>query len=203
MQPEEIVEAATALIEDRGLDGFSMRALADVMGVQPMTFYHHFADRDALLDAVVDAALRAVEVPRIDGTAWDTWVIAFGQSLRRAWSTRARLVGVLLTRPGEGAAAAELVDTFLTTLVDVGFTPARAHHAWHAVLNLVVGDLQQRQVWGPQPRRDPRAPERRVGSKPARAALTPVLAACDPATEFRVGLRLLVAGLSSDDATPA
>jgi AcrR family transcriptional regulator len=51
---ERIAETALELLEAGGEDGVSMRRVAAAVGITPMAIYHHFADRRALLDFVVD-----------------------------------------------------------------------------------------------------------------------------------------------------
>jgi len=58
---ERIVEAALALADARG--DFSMRALGQRLRVDPMAIYRHFADKEALQDAMVDAALADLAPP--------------------------------------------------------------------------------------------------------------------------------------------
>ena len=55
---ERIVTAALALIDADGLGAFSTRRLAAALGVQGPSLYHHFANRDAILDAVADSVDR-------------------------------------------------------------------------------------------------------------------------------------------------
>jgi TetR/AcrR family tetracycline transcriptional repressor len=55
LSQERIIAAALDLADTRG--DFSMRALGEKLGVDPMAIYRHFRDKDALLDALVDAAL--------------------------------------------------------------------------------------------------------------------------------------------------
>lgn len=57
---EMIVHSATALIDERGMDGFSMRALAAGMGVSPMSIYRHVDGRDDLLARIPDSLLAGV-----------------------------------------------------------------------------------------------------------------------------------------------
>ncbi len=59
MTQERIVAAALESADTRG--DFSMRALGEQLGVDPMAIYRHFGDKRALLDALVDAALRDLE----------------------------------------------------------------------------------------------------------------------------------------------
>jgi AcrR family transcriptional regulator len=51
---ERIAETALKLLETGGEDGVSMRRVATAVGITPMAIYHHFADRKALLNFVVD-----------------------------------------------------------------------------------------------------------------------------------------------------
>src|SRR5215475_15950337 len=51
---ERISQAALALLEAEGPDAVSMRRVAQVVGITPMAIYHHFPNRDALLNFVVD-----------------------------------------------------------------------------------------------------------------------------------------------------
>jgi AcrR family transcriptional regulator len=51
---ERIAETALNLLETGGEDGVSMRRVAAAVGITPMAIYHHFADRRALLNFVVD-----------------------------------------------------------------------------------------------------------------------------------------------------
>src|ERR1700722_19931639 len=50
-----VLEAAVALADQIGLEAFSMRGLAQELGVVPMALYKHFGNKDELLDEMVDA----------------------------------------------------------------------------------------------------------------------------------------------------
>lgn len=194
IEPDEVVGAATRLIDAAGLEQFSMRALAAEMGVRPMAFYTHFDDKDALLDAVADRFLRDLRLPADDGD-WARYVVAFGEALRTAWTMHPHLLAVLVTRPGRGAAHDGLVAAFVSTLVSGGLSPDLAHTAWHAVQSLALGDAAQEAVWGPGASTSRREPERRVATTTDDHGVRDALRSCDPAVEFHTGLDLIVAGL--------
>ncbi|HRW42007.1 MAG TPA: TetR/AcrR family transcriptional regulator, partial [Microthrixaceae bacterium] len=52
-----VVAAARARVAEHGLPSLSMRSLADDLAVTPMAIYRHVANREGLLDAIVDDAL--------------------------------------------------------------------------------------------------------------------------------------------------
>jgi len=72
-----IAEAALAVIDDQGLSGFTMRAVADALGVTAMALYHHIRDKAALAALIVDAAIRKNPLPPPTGK-WrdDLWTMA-------------------------------------------------------------------------------------------------------------------------------
>lgn len=52
---QRIAQAALELLEAEGPDAVSMRRVADVVGITPMAIYHHFPNREALLNSITDA----------------------------------------------------------------------------------------------------------------------------------------------------
>lgn len=83
LDSERIAVAALAVVDQRGVAGFTMRAVADVLGVTPMALYHHVGDKAGLAALVVDAANKEVSLPPPTGD-WreDMWRMA-------QWSRRA------------------------------------------------------------------------------------------------------------------
>src|ERR1700758_1255448 len=51
---ERISQAALAILEDEGPDAVSMRRVADAVGITPMAIYHHFPNREALLNTITN-----------------------------------------------------------------------------------------------------------------------------------------------------
>jgi AcrR family transcriptional regulator len=74
---ERIAAAALAATDAGGLAGFTMRAVAEALGVTPMALYHHVKDKAALAALLVDAAIGEQPLPRPTG-AWadDLWTMA-------------------------------------------------------------------------------------------------------------------------------
>jgi AcrR family transcriptional regulator len=74
---DRIATAALAVADARGIEGFTMRAVAEALGVTPMALYHHVADKAALATLLVEAAINAAPLPSSTGD-WreDLWAIA-------------------------------------------------------------------------------------------------------------------------------
>ena len=84
-----VIDAAMATADEVGIDGMTIRKIAARLGVQPMSIYHHVADKDAILDGIVDAVFAMIDRPsETDGGDGD-WR---GPIRRRAASARQVLV---------------------------------------------------------------------------------------------------------------
>ena len=58
-----VLQAAVALADEAGLEAFSMRGLAQGLGVVPMALYKHVANKEELLDGMVDIVFSEIELP--------------------------------------------------------------------------------------------------------------------------------------------
>ena len=63
VSPESILSEALKMLDADGLDGLTMRALAMRAGINPMTIYHHFVDRDGLIKALAERVYADVGAP--------------------------------------------------------------------------------------------------------------------------------------------
>src|SRR3954449_10793604 len=85
LSPERVLRAGVALADSGGLESLTMRRLGQDLGVEAMSLYKHVANKDALLDSMVDLVFAEIELPSGD-TDWRT-------AMRdRAVSTRAALI---------------------------------------------------------------------------------------------------------------
>jgi AcrR family transcriptional regulator len=77
LDPARIAAAALAVADAKGAAGFTMRAVAQALGVTPMALYHHVEDKAALAALLVDAAIGQHPLPPPTGV-WqdDLWTIA-------------------------------------------------------------------------------------------------------------------------------
>jgi AcrR family transcriptional regulator len=89
---ERILGAAERVHQQEGLDAVSMRRIADEVGLTAMALYRHFRDKDALLDALVDAALARWE-------AYLSGVAAAASPVERIRGALSAYVGFALGEP--------------------------------------------------------------------------------------------------------
>lgn len=88
VQRQDVVDAALALLDAVGLEGLTMRRLAQALGIQAPSLYWHFPNKQALLDAMADAMLNGVALPDEDAMPWDTWLRLIAIEFRRTLKAR-------------------------------------------------------------------------------------------------------------------
>lgn len=100
LNADAVVDAALALIARRGLEGLSMRALGEALGVEAMSIYHWFPSKERLLDAIADRLIRCVELPPLPASAaeWRAWMIGVARTYRRMGLEHPRAFPLVATR---------------------------------------------------------------------------------------------------------
>jgi AcrR family transcriptional regulator len=95
-----VLQAAVALADEAGLEAFSMRGLAQELGVVPMALYKHVANKDELLDGMVDIVFSEIELPPGDRD-WRSAMRRRAISTREALKRHSWAIGMMESRhPG-------------------------------------------------------------------------------------------------------
>ncbi len=135
---ERIVAAALALADREGVESLSMRKIARELGVQAMSLYNHVANKEEILDELVEHIVAEIEVPSLE----DDWKIAMRKRgisahemlLRHPWA-----IMTMMTRANAGPAMLRYVNATLGSLREAGFSYELADHIWHAMDNHIYG----------------------------------------------------------------
>ena len=83
LDKDRIAAAALAIADKHGVDGFTMRAVADALDVTPMALYHHMQDKAALVTLLVDTVIRKHPLPPTTG-AWQDDLLSMAQWMRQS-----------------------------------------------------------------------------------------------------------------------
>ena len=138
LSKERIVQAAVALADEIGFESWSMRKLAEDLDAAPMALYRHVANKEDLLDAMIDLVFAEIEVP----SGQPDWKAEMRQ---RAIETRAALSrhrwanGLMESRTNAGPANARYHNDFMGCLREAGFPFRQAVHAYNAVQSYTYG----------------------------------------------------------------
>jgi AcrR family transcriptional regulator len=145
-----VLHAAIALADVGGFDGLSMRRLAEQLGVVPMALYKHVADKNELLDGMVDLVFAEVEVPS-DGN-WKTAMRVRAMSMRDALRRHPWAIGRMETGT-PGPANLRHHNAVLARLRrDAGFPFGTAVHAYSLMDSYIYGfALQDKALAGDIP----------------------------------------------------
>jgi AcrR family transcriptional regulator len=125
-------------VDREGLDGFSVRRLADGLGVTPMALYWHVADRAELLELVGHAVLAEVTVPPRVGD-WRAQLRDVHRALLAAILRHPNTAEILIGRARYGPAGIALFEAILEILLDAGFDPAAAFDAYQSLYLFCLG----------------------------------------------------------------
>lgn len=139
---DDVVTQASRMIAADGLASFSLRGLADALGVAPNALYNHIRDREDLLVAVTDRFVADIRLPA-GQQPWPDWIRAAAASLRTQLGSHPGLTELILARAGATAAGPGMLARFLDRLTSAGMHRAVAHVAWHALLTVTVGSVAQ------------------------------------------------------------
>ena len=135
---EEVARTALALVDSHGLDALSMRRLAAELGAGTMTLYHYFPSKQALLDAVVDAAFADQELPPLEGS-WREQLADLSRAGRQVLSRHPSLVQLRAGEPILRPDALRLSETGLRILEDAGFGVEEAVMAYRLLFTYTFG----------------------------------------------------------------
>ncbi|GAA4600472.1 AcrR family transcriptional regulator [Actinoplanes octamycinicus] len=135
---ERVLLAAVDLADRTGLDALSMRNLAQELGVVPMALYKHVANKDELLDGMVDTVVAGIPAASPAGD-WKTAVRerilgARRALLRHPWAWR-----VINSRTDPTPAMLAHLDAVIGLFLTGGFTPDQVHHFIHTLGTRLLG----------------------------------------------------------------
>jgi TetR/AcrR family tetracycline transcriptional repressor len=135
---ERLVEAALELIKEEGLEGLSMRALADRLEVKAASLYWHVRDRRELLELLAESILESVRQPR-GGAGWRKAVVDIAAALGQRVSTQKDANRILLEVP-ESLQASDTFAQLKRNLESAGLQPAEAGEvALMVMVHVVTG----------------------------------------------------------------
>jgi AcrR family transcriptional regulator len=135
---ERVLEAAVRLVDERGLEGLTMRALGRALGVEAMSLYRHVGGKADLLDGIQGAILAEMEVPPQQGP-WRERLRSLCLAFRQVLLSHPRALGVFNSRPAVAPSSLEHTEAVLEVLASAGFSPEEQLYALHGLVGLIVG----------------------------------------------------------------
>jgi AcrR family transcriptional regulator len=106
------LEAALDIIDTEGIDALSIRRLAERLGVNGASLYHHFQNKEEIVVGAAKLALEEVRAPQGHEEPWEVWLLRNARRLRAAFRDHPDLVPVMLRREPLGIGTSQLEATF-------------------------------------------------------------------------------------------
>jgi len=135
---DRVLRAAVALADDSGLGSLTMRKLGQELGVEAMSLYNHVANKDDLLDGMVDVVFGEIGLPS-GGIDWKPAMRKRALSAREALSRHRWAIGLMESRSSPGPATLRHHDAVIGTLRGAGFSIEMAAHAYSLLDSYIYG----------------------------------------------------------------
>ena len=135
---ERVLRAAIAHADAGGLEALTMRNLAEELEVAPMALYRHVANKDDLIDAMIDVVFSEISLP-LGGADWRTAMRQRAISVREALSRHRWAIGLMESRRSPGPANLRHHDAVIGKLRAAGFDIAMAAHAYSLLDSYIYG----------------------------------------------------------------
>ncbi|MCV7287939.1 TetR/AcrR family transcriptional regulator [Mycolicibacterium wolinskyi] len=138
LSKELVLRTAVALADESGTGVPSMRRLAERLGVESMSLYHHFRNKDLILDGMVDFVFAEIELPSAD-VDWRTAMRGRAVSMRDAMIRHPWAIRLMDSRANPGPATLRQHNAAIGCLRSGGFSIAGAAHAFSVLDSYIYG----------------------------------------------------------------
>ena len=135
---ERVLRAAVLLADEDGIESLTMRKLGQRLGVEAMSLYNHVANKDDLLDGVVDLVVSEIDVPG-DTTDWRAAMRGRAVSAQAVFARHPWAGALVDSRQSSGPARLRYFDWVIGTLRRAGFTLELAVRAFSLLDSYVYG----------------------------------------------------------------
>jgi AcrR family transcriptional regulator len=136
------LQVAVALADAGGIGSLTMRNLAQELGVEAMSLYHHVANKDDILDGMVDVVFSEIDLPPTS-TDWKTAMHRRAHSARTALARHPWAISMMESRMAPGPANLRHHDAVIGCLRDAGFSIEMTAHAYSALDSYIYGFAHQ------------------------------------------------------------
>jgi AcrR family transcriptional regulator len=135
---ERVLDAAIKLVDQGGLGSLSMRKLGQEFGVEAMALYYHFANKDELIDGIVDIVFSEIELPT-DGTGWKAAMRQRAISMRDVLLRHRWAINLMESRRNAGPANLRHHDAVIGNLRAAGFENVMVARAYSLLDAYIYG----------------------------------------------------------------
>ena len=129
---DRILHAALELADEGGIESLTMRKLGQALGFEAMSLYNHVANKDDVLDGILDLVLEESELPPPAGD-WDIAIRSSAISVHQALRRHPWACNLLMSPTRIRPARLRYMDSLLGLLREAGFSAETTYHAYHVL----------------------------------------------------------------------
>ncbi len=202
IQRDNVIVTALDLLDQVGIEGLTMRRLADALDIKAASLYWHFSNKKELLDAMADILIQEVARDIDDSAGWESRIRQVAREMRRALSARRDGVRVFGGTYVISENVFRVAESLIKPLRDAGMAENIA--GWNAftVLYYVLGFVIEAQGLAPADMAASDLSQRRarfsafaVGRFPHMLASIEAIFDTDMDSRFDAGLEVIISGL--------
>ena len=135
---DRVLVGAIAVADAGGIGALTIRSLAQQLGVKPMSVYHYVANKDEIIDSIVDLVFGEIDLP-VPGGDWQVEMRRRANSVRRVLAGHPWATALLQSRLNPGPATLRHHNAFIATLRAAGFSMELTAHAFALIDSYVFG----------------------------------------------------------------
>jgi AcrR family transcriptional regulator len=139
---QRALDVAVALADAGGLGSLTMRNLAKELGVEAMSLYHHVANKDDILNGMIDIVFSEIDLPPAS-TDWKTAMRLRAHSARAALSRHPWAISLMESRTAPDPATLRHHDAVIGCLRRAGFSIEMTAHAYSVLDSYIYGFAHQ------------------------------------------------------------
>jgi AcrR family transcriptional regulator len=133
-----VLHAALTLADHAGIESLTMRKLGQELGVEAMSLYNHVANKDEILDGIVDIVFSEIGLPSA-GADWKPAMRQRAISARKTLSLHPWAISLMQSRINPGPATLQHHDAVIGSLREAGFSIVMTAHAFSALDSYIYG----------------------------------------------------------------
>jgi AcrR family transcriptional regulator len=135
---DRVLAAAVEIADERGVGAVTMREVASRLGVEAMSLYNHVANKDDILDGMVDLMIEQVDLPS-DVVGWREAMRCRAVSAHHVFAQHPWVPMLVDSRETSGPSRLLYLDWVLGTLMTAGFSPVGAARAFSLLDSYIYG----------------------------------------------------------------
>ena len=135
---ERVLRAAISLADEGGLESLSMRKLAQELGVEAMSVYYYVANKDEILDGILNFVISEFELA-VGGPDWKAAIRRSALSAHDVLMRHPWACNLMMSVKRVAPARMQYMEALLGRLREAGFSANMTHHAYHALDSHIIG----------------------------------------------------------------